>query len=288
MKQRILFLSSCIIILILTVSGCGKEPENVATSSDGVKISFDMQGEGTPALVLIHGWSNNRSIWDAQVSHFSEKYKVVNVDLPGFGRSGNNRQNWTMAALGNDVSAVINKLDLEQVVLVGFSMGGPVAIETANIVPERVAGVVLIDNMQNVEENYPPPVMSFIDSLFMDLVTNPTNEKLIGGGFYKKNPENSFERVFAILKDAPTIGWRESLHDYLRWRNEDMALSLQRCQVPIIAINSDMQPTNVDAFKKLVPSFQAKIVPDVGHLIMWDAEEEFNRLLEESIKEFLK
>jgi pimeloyl-ACP methyl ester carboxylesterase len=141
--------------------------------------------------------------------------------------------------------------------------------------------------MHDVEMTYPPPVISYIDSVFMDLITNPTNEKLVGSGFYKKNLEVSFERVLSMLKDASRIGWRESLLDYLRWHNEDMTKALQKCQVPVMAINSDMEPTNVEAFKKLVPSYHAKIVPDVGHVIMWDAPEEFNRLLEESIQEFI-
>jgi len=287
MKQKILFFSCCFISLILLICGCTKEPDHIAISSDGVKISFDMQGEGEPALVFIHGWSNNRSIWDAQVSHFSERYKVVTIDLPGFGESGNNRFNWTMASFGEDVATVIKKINLEQVVLVGFSMGGPVVVEAANKVPDRVTGVVLVDNMHDVEKMYPPPVISYIDSVFMDLITHPTSEKLVGSGFYKKNPEASFERVLSMLKDASRIGWRESLLDYLRWHNEDIATALQKCQVPVMAINSDMEPTNVEAFRKLVPSYQAKIVPDVGHVIMWDAPEEFNRLLEENIQEFI-
>ncbi|KPL16942.1 MAG: hypothetical protein AMJ92_12345 [candidate division Zixibacteria bacterium SM23_81] len=287
MKQKILFFSCCFILLILLICGCTKEPDHIAISSDGVKISFDMQGEGEPALVFIHGWSNNRSIWDAQVSHFSERYKVVTIDLPGFGESGNNRFNWTMASFGEDVATVIKKINLEQVVLVGFSMGGPVVVEAANKVPDRVTGVVLVDNMHDVEKMYPPPVISYIDSVFMDLITHPTSEKLVGSGFYKKNPEASFERVLSMLKDASRIGWRESLLDYLRWHNEDIATALQKCQVPVMAINSDMEPTNVEAFRKLVPSYQAKIVPDVGHVIMWDAPEEFNRLLEENIQEFI-
>jgi pimeloyl-ACP methyl ester carboxylesterase len=286
-NQKILLFSYCILSFILIIGGCAKEPEDIAIASDGVKISFDVQGEGEPTLVFIHGWSNSRSIWDEQVSHFSERYNVVTIDLPGFGASGNNRSNWTMASFGEDVATVINKINPRQVVLVGFSMGGPVVIETANLVPEFVAGVILVDNMQNVEMTYPPPVISYIDSVYMDLITYPTNEKLVGAGFYKKNPEASFERVLAMLKDASRIGWRESLRDYLRWYNEDMTAVLQQCQVPIIAINSDSEPTNVEAFQKYIPTFQAKIVPDVGHVIMWDAPEEFNRLLEESIQELL-
>jgi pimeloyl-ACP methyl ester carboxylesterase len=48
-----------------------------------------------------------------------------------------------------------------------------------------------------------------------------------------------------------------------------------------------MQPTNVEAFNKHVSSYQLKIIPDVAHLVMWDDPEEFNRLLEESIQEFI-
>lgn len=169
--------------------------------------------------------------------HISEKYKVVNIDLPGFGESGNNRQKWTMEAFGEDVVAVIRKLNLNQVVLVGFSMGGPVVIEAANRVPDRIAGIVLVDNMKNPDNTFPPPVVSYMDSVMMDLVTNPTLEKALGGGFFKKNPEKSFERVCAMVDGVPMIGWRESLQDFFRWHNEEKKPSLQKCRAPVLAIN---------------------------------------------------
>ena len=287
MKRKNLLLVLCVSSFCLILFGCAKEAENIVTSSDGVKISFDVVGEGKPALVLIHGWSNNRSIWDVQVSHFSEKYKVVNIDLPGFGESGNNRQNWTMEAFGEDVVAVIQKLELDQVVLVGFSMGGPVVVETANRVPDLTAGIVLVDVMQDPEAVFPQPLVSLMDSLMIDMVKNPTMEKMVRGRFLKQNPEQSFERVRVMLDGASMIGWRECLLDFFRWNNEAKKQSLQKCQVPVLAINSDMEPVNVEAFKKLVPSFETKIVANTGHVIMWDATEEFNRLLEESIQQFI-
>jgi len=285
MKRKNLFLGYCVIALILSSYGCTNEPGNVAISSDGVKISFDKQGEGEPTLVFVHGWSNNRSIWDAQVSHFSKTYKVITVDLPGFGESGNNRQTWTMASFGEDVATVINKLDLDQVVLVGFSMGAPVVIETAKRVPDHITGLVLVDELHNVEMQYPPEVISYMDSVFMDAVTAPTIEKM--KPFVKRNIEASFERILSMLDGVPKEGWRESLNDMFRWENEDCIESLKKTQAPIISINSDQEPTNVEAFRKYVPSFKVKIIPDVGHLVMWDAPEEFNRLLEKSIQEFI-
>jgi len=285
MKRKILFLVCCIISLVVIIYGCTNEPDNVAISSDGVKISFDLHGEGNPALVFVHGWGNNRSIWDAQVAHFSQKYKVIAVDLPGFGESGNNRQKWTMASFGEDVVTVINKLDLDQVVLVGFSMGAPVVIEAAKRVPDHITGLVLVDYLHDVEMKYPPEVISYMDSVYMDVVTDPTIEKM--KPFFRKNTEASFERVLLMVNDVPKIGWRESLNDIFRWENDDFVESLTKIQAPIISINSDQTPTNVEAFRKYVPSFKAKIIPDVGHVVFWDATEEFNRLLEESIQEFI-
>jgi len=285
--KKTLYAGFTIISVILFSFGCTNEQDTVAVSADGVKIRFTSQGRGEPAIVFVHGWSNNKSIWDGQVSHFSEKYKVVAVDLAGFGVSGDNRKNWTMESFADDVVAVMDKLNLKQVVLVGFSMGAPVVIETAIKASGRVAGVVLVDDLHNIEMKYPPQMIAYIDSAFMDLVMNPTVEKLVGGGFVKANPEESFERVRAMLNGASQIGWRESLNNTLRWYNEDCIVSLKKVSVPVTAINSDRQPTNVDAFREYVPSFQARIIPGAGHVVMWDAPEEFNRLLEESIREFI-
>jgi pimeloyl-ACP methyl ester carboxylesterase len=290
MKRKICVVAYCVSALILFSYGCTKKPDNVAISSDGVKISFDQQGEGEPALVFVHGWGNTRSVWDSQMAHFSEKYRVIAVDLPGFGESGYNRTNWTTASFGEDVAAVIKKLNLKKVVLVGFCSGAYNIIETAKTAPENIIGLVLVDIFQNVEMQYSPEMLAYMDSVMWDIVTNPTNEKLVGGGFYKKNPQVSYERVLSMLsshKNTSRIGWKESLDDLNRWDIEDRIESLKKVQVPITSINSDMEPTNVEAFKKYVPSVQVKIVPDAAHLVMWDNPEEFNRLLEESIQEFV-
>lgn len=288
MKQINPFFTYVFIVLLFIISGCKNEPITTVNSFDGVSINFDNEGKGEPAIILVHGWSNTRSIWDAQVSHFSEKYRVIAVDLPGFGKSGNNRSEWTIASYGEDISTIIQQLNLKKVVLVGFSLGAPIVIEAANKVPDHVIGVVLVDDLHEVEMQIPPPMAHFLDSMMMDLINNPTKEKLVGGGFFKKNVDSAFHRVVSILEGASHIGWRESLAGYMEWQNEHCTNSIKSVKAPIIAINSDLQPTNVEAFRKYAPTFKAKIVEDVGHLIMWDNTEEFNRLLEESIQEFIR
>jgi pimeloyl-ACP methyl ester carboxylesterase len=173
-------------------------------------------------------------------------------------------------------------------VLVGFSMGAPVVIEAANRLPGQVDGVVIVDHLQDIEMRMPPEVMNSVEKLFMDLVSNPTNEKLMQGGFYKKNPEMTYKRVLAMLKGTSKTGWQEALRNTMKWQNDSCISSLRQLSAPVIAINSDRMPTNVAAFKNHVPSYQARIIPDTGHLVMWDAPDEFNRQLEASITEFMQ
>ena len=287
MKSIILSLSFCLLTFIFY--GCKSEPDNVALSSDSVKIVFNQQGKGEPAVIFVHGWTNPKEIWDDQMAHFSEKYRAIAVDLAGSGESGNNRSDWTMEAFGNDIVSVINKLKLDEVVLVGFSMGSTVVIEAANQLPEKVIGVVLVDDLMDPDIKFPPEILAFLDSVMMDVVTDMTNEKLVRLGFYKKNQEAAFKRLSELYPDTVSqVGWDESLHGYAKWINERLTESLKQLKVPVAAINSDMEPTKVEAWMKYVPSFQAKIMTDVGHLVFWDNPEEFNRLLEETIQEFIK
>lgn len=287
MKKPVSLLSFLFLAIILSLSSCNNEPLTSIESHDGVSISFDNEGKGEPALILIPGWSNPRTIFDAQVTKFSEKYQVIAVDLPGFGESGNNRSDWSMKAYGKDIASIIEQLELDEVIVLGFSMGAPVSIEAALAAPEQVIGVVLVDDLHQVEIQIPPPMAYFMDSIMMDLVTNPSKEKLLAMGFFMHNVDESFERASKFLVGASQIGWRESLTEYMNWQNEHCTASIEAVDVPIIAINSAIQPTNVEAFRKYAPTFQAKIVKDVGHVIMWDNTEEFNKLLEESIQDFI-
>jgi pimeloyl-ACP methyl ester carboxylesterase len=219
---------------------------------------------------------------------FFTEIQAVAIDLPGSGESGNNRSSWTMNSFGADVAAVINKLKLKKVVLVGFSMGAGVVVETANLMSEKVIGLVLVDDLQDPDFKYTREMITYMDSIMMDVVTAPNNEKLVAGGFYKKNEEASFKRILNMYDGVSHIGWKESLHGYIEWIKENCIESLKQLKVPVIAINSYMQPTNIEVFRKYVPGFHAKIMTDVGHVVFWDNGEEFNRLLEESIQEIIK
>ena len=273
-----------LLLLSLVAFGCTAERENVVTASDGVEIHFDRRGDGPVTLVFVHGWGNSRAIWEDQVALFSVKYEVVNIDLPGFGESGNDRKQFTIPSYADDVATVLSSLALERVVLVGFSMGALVVIEAANKAPETVVGVILVDGRHDVDFKTPSDSIGGIVKYMMDVVNDPTNEKLVSNGFYKRNEEANFNRISAMLRDGSRVGWEESLADAIRWGSENHAAAISRVRAPIMGIYTDLSPVNVEAFRKYAPEFQARIISDAGHVLMWDAPDEFNDVLEQSIQ----
>ncbi|MEX0727204.1 MAG: alpha/beta hydrolase, partial [Planctomycetaceae bacterium] len=118
-------------------------------SADGVVIRYEVRGENEnaeqPTLVFIHGWCCNRTFWEPQLAHFAKRFQVVAVDLAGHGKSDAGRENWTMEAFGQDVAAVVNDVGADRVILVGHSMGGPVILEAADILGDKVAGLIPVD-----------------------------------------------------------------------------------------------------------------------------------------------
>ena len=275
-----LCLAAC---LVVSISGCAEHEQQAIKAADGVSISYERHEGGSPTVIFIHGWGNDRSVWKNQLDYFSSQFDVIGIDLPGFGLSGDGRQAPTIESFGNDINAVIQSLKLEKVVLVGFSMGALVAIDAAGRHPDKVIGVILVDQLHDVEATIPADALPGIVDFYMGLIANPTREALLTNGFYKNDTDESFAGVVAMLEQGARPGWRDSLVDALTWLNDDCTTAVARVAAQIIAINSDLKPTKVDVFRKYAPSFEAKIIPNTGHLVMWDAPDEFNEYLEESI-----
>ena len=151
-------LTRCLLIAGLLMGVAAQADERltsgVTTAKDGVQIHYETGGSGSPALVFIHGWNCDRSYWSAQLPVFASTHQVVAIDLAGHGDSGANRVEWSMANFGTDVAAVADALQLEDIILVGHSMGGPVALEAARLLKGRVNMVIGADTLGDVSLRY--------------------------------------------------------------------------------------------------------------------------------------
>jgi pimeloyl-ACP methyl ester carboxylesterase len=104
-----------------------------AQAADGVLIAFEEEGSGPP-VVLVHGITDNREIWDGTVSRLAGEYRCVRLDLRGHGQSGD-AADYSPFTMASDVAAVVTGLGLERPALVGHSLGAVVATAYATGAP---------------------------------------------------------------------------------------------------------------------------------------------------------
>lgn len=271
-----------LLLVVFAFSAAQAQPKSeVVNASDGVPIHYSVQGKGDPALVFIHCWACNRHFWDNQVAEFSKTYRVVTIDLPGHGESGQGRKTYSVESYGDDVKTVVTKLNLKRVVLVGSSMGGPIALEATRRMPDRVVAIVPVDTLQNVEDKLPPDQLDAVfkqmqadfksatTSLLNQFFFSPTTPMAVRERIINETIAQNPDVVLPILK---------AVFSY------DAAPGLREIKVPIRAINADRVPTNLEVNRKYAPQFDVVLIKGTGHYPMLEDPARFNQMLAEILR----
>jgi pimeloyl-ACP methyl ester carboxylesterase len=256
---------------------------DVAVSADGLLINYEVQEQRLPALVFVHGWSCDLNYWQKQFAYFASRYTVVAIDLGGHGDSGLNRDSWTMPAFGEDVIAVVEKLSLTQVVLIGHSMGGTVVVEAAQRMPSQVIGVVGVDTFQNLGKiRTKEEIDAVLAPFYSDFMG--TTEAFVRERMFE--PSSDATLVATIAADMASAPAHVALDaaEWLYHNDQHLQAGLRTLRMPLVMINSD-NSTNIEAAERF--GISVKLMSGVGHFVMLEAPETFNHLLEETIKGFL-
>jgi pimeloyl-ACP methyl ester carboxylesterase len=279
------FMAFAVLALALAAGACGGDHANVqitrktCRAADGVKIVYSVAGSGEPALVFIHGGLANRGFYDGQLEAFGGRYRTIALDLAGHGESGVDRKKWGIPEFGADVKAVIDAEKAKQVIIFGNSLGGPVAIETALLLPGRVLGVVGIDTFQLLDQQISPEQVRQRAELFEK--DYPGALKQMVGMLFHEDADP------AIVADAEKrmsgISPATAKAIFLGMAGYDEGAAARRLTAPLRAINGDRYPTDVDANRKLKPDFDAVIMTHMGHYPMLERPDEFNHRVAEMV-----
>ena len=245
--------------------------EGMTPSSDGVPIHYVSRGDGDTAVVFVHCWGCNMHYFDGAMAKVAPKYRVVALDLAGHGMSGTKRAKWNVRSFANDVRAVVEKLGLKHVVLVGHSMSGNITLDATLVMPDKVIGLVPIDTLHDVERKMPPDRRKkFFDEFRKDFAG--TTSKLVRSLFPRTTDPTVVDHVLADeLKGDPKI-LIPTLEDNFGYESDE---ALKKVKVLIICVNADLYPTELEHNKKYAPQFQARILKGVGHWPMFEAPDEF-------------
>ena len=248
---------------------------STATSNDGTAIAFETQGSRLPALVFVHGWSCDRSYWEAQVKPLSAHAQVVVIDLAGHGDSDTAREDLTIAAFGEDVAAVVQALSLESVVLIGHSMGGDVILEAAHRLRGRVRGLVWVDTYDQLEQFRTLECVRERMAPFRADFVNATRA-FVRKMFPGSADASLVERVAMDMSSAPPRIALSAMEAAMTYGRRVPAM-LQQLRLPFLAINPGTPATDVSSLRRY--RIDVALIPGVGHFPMMEAPQEFNNLL---------
>jgi len=252
-----------------------RQGPHVYTAADGVDVPYVVHGVGEVTLVMVHCWMCEGSFWDAQVEPLTEQYRVITLDLPGHGEGGDDRRTWTIAGYGEDVAGLIEQAAPGPTVLVGHSMGGPVALRAAALT-DRVVGIVAVDTLHDADFDFSDPMVQQMASAFDNDFSGVCNN-FVGGMFVEEGVDEIVEKVRRVgCIESNSEAGKALMHDFA---SLDFPTMFQEAGVPIRAINAAApNPTRVENNRKY-SDFEVVLMEDVGHYLHMTRPDEFNTLL---------
>lgn len=289
-KTRVAAAAALVVLAAAAVSGCGggsmsvKVERKTCLAPDGVELVYSVAGRGEPALVFIHGGLAERSFYDGQLSEFAPRHKVIALDLPGHGESGSDRTKWGLPEFGADVKAVVEAEKVGRLILFGNSLGGPVAVEAALLLPGRALGVVGIDTFQGVDYTITAEEVRERAEFFERDYAAALKE-MVGLLFHKDADAAIVADAEKRMSGTPPAAAKAM---FLGMAGYDLGAAVRRLAVPLRAINGDLYPTEVEANRKLKPDFEAVIMEHIGHYPMIERPGEFNRLVADVVRDLAK
>ena len=259
---------------------------------DGVNLYYEDQGEGTP-LVFIHGWTCSSQVWRKNVPELAKQFRVVTLDLRGHGNSVKTLEGHNVPQYARDVRALIEHLGLNDAVLIGWSLAGPVVLSYWQqfAADSRLKGVGLIDfnssPLSSAAWNSHRLKNFNLDAMNAGFVAMLDDPAGYAAGFAKRMffreqvSEADLQWITAEIRKAPPWIATAIYSDYL---TRDYTDVLPTITLPGIVFAAD-SPIAEQGLAQgrylagLMPNSQFIGFDDAGHILFYEQPEKFNAAL---------
>ena len=264
----------------------------------GMEVHYRDQGPASPreTLVLLHGTSASLHTWEGWVDALAEEYRVVSLDLPGFGLTGPfvEHDDYSVQAYVRFMAQALDALDVEEAVVAGNSFGGEVAWEMALALPERVRGLVLVNAAGYPAQAESMPLGFRIASLpgMGYLMTRVLPREVIESsvrnvyGDPDQVTDGLVDRYFQLsLREGNRAALRKRFAE-LRW-GEDAPERLAGIEQPTLVLWGDrdrlIPPERATRFQDDIPNARKVMFETLGHV----PHEEDPQATAEAVRDFL-
>jgi 3-oxoadipate enol-lactonase len=261
--------------------------EMVRYDVGGVALAVDVRGDG-PALLLVHGFPLDRTLWAHQVATLAG-WRRIAPDLRGMGASDAPADGYSIAAYADDLVRLLDRLGIARAVVAGLSMGGYVVFDLLRRHRERVAGVILVDTRAEAEG---PEGKAGRDTMIQlaraegsRAVADRMLPRVLGRTTQQTQP-TLVEQVREMMARAPVAGVVGAL-GAMRDRADATSL-LPTIDVPTLVVVGQEDeltpPSTARALADAIPSAALTVIPSAGHLAPLETPIAVSRVLAEFLE----
>ena len=249
-------------------------PRTIAGPAGNLHVSDGGAGTGH-AVVFVHSFAGSSKHWTAQLEFLRRTRRALAIDLRGHGGSAPPRDgDYAVPSLAQDVAAVIDALSLQDVILVGHSMGGCASIAYAGAHPDHVAGLMLVGMPGKTPHAQSKKIMEAMNADYDRVAEGYWNELLEGA-----EPEVR-ARVRADMKKIPTDAAQRMIEAVFAF---DPLKAMKHYPGPCLVVNTPHADTP-DALHKQMPDLPFEMIEGTSHWMQMDKPGEFNEILADFIE----
>ncbi|MFX0167709.1 MAG: alpha/beta fold hydrolase [Candidatus Hodarchaeota archaeon] len=245
-----------------------------AQISDDVTLYYEEQGEGFP-LLLIHGLLSDLTSWRYQFDHFAKHYRVIAVDLKGFGKSTKPRKEYRVHSHADDLIVLLRNLNIAQAHICGLSMGGMVAEVLALKSPQLVKGLVLADSAAMIADYAVSDRLTLISDHDMNWFADWGTKKIL-----RLATDEAKNHVREMIRRVNKTDYRLAI---ISTAGFNIANELKKIASPTLIIQGEKDETvpmwHAEQLKNWIPNTKFVVMKGASHMTPVDNPEEFNQLV---------
>jgi pimeloyl-ACP methyl ester carboxylesterase len=253
---------------------------------DGVAIGYTEQGRGL-AVVLVHGFANDRTLWQPQIAALAARYRIVAPDLRGFGgSSATDGRAVSMDEYADDIVMLLDHLGIPSAVVGGISLGGYVALAFALRHPQRLRGLVLANTRAGADPPDCAPLRAEMVRTVQARGAEAVVESYGDKPFRAHCPEPIKARVRDAIRRQPVPGLVSGTLGMAQ--RPDRTAMLASIRVPTLVIHGTgdqfIPVSEAEAMHRAIAGSRYACLQGAGHLSSIDSAEAFNAELDEFLR----
>lgn len=244
---------------------------------DHINVHYTNYGKGETALIFVHGWASDETVWSEQAPALAEKMRAITIDLPGHGQSDKPKTiEYDKDLYTRAIDGVINDSGVKSAILIGHSNGTPFTREYYRKFPAKVKALVVVEG----------PLHAMFDRDTMEKFVVPLKGdhyeeaagKIIDGITKPVKDATLRDKIKALMLKTPqyvAVSEFEATADEDLWKEDKIDVPV----LMVLAKQPAWSPEYEQFVRRLIPKLDYQVWENVSHFLMMEKAREFNAVL---------